>query len=208
MSSLGSLMVIIGANTAGLTAAQHDLRRLQTTMTHTQSAFKTLEQGMVTFGHTLTQYVTLPVTLLGIAAVKTFADFEYELAKIEGLVGISGATVQEWGNQILEMASSFGKAPQELAEALYFVTSSGFKSAEAMEVMKTSAMAASAGLGETKDIANIVTSAINAYGKANITAAQAADILTVAVREGKGEPAAAALAYRLLKNSTGGYHAD
>jgi len=87
------------------------------------------------------------------------------------------------------MASSFGKAPQELAEALYFVTSSGFKSAEAMEVMKTSAMAASAGLGETKDIANIVTSAINAYGKANITAAQAADILTVAVREGKGEPA-------------------
>jgi TP901 family phage tail tape measure protein len=189
MSSLGSLMVIIGANTAGLTAAQHDLRRLQTAMTHTQSAFKTLEQGMVTFGRTLTQYVTLPVTLLGIAAVKTFADFEYELAKIEGLVGISGATVQEWGNQILEMASSFGKAPQELAEALYFVTSSGFKSAEAMEVMKTSAMAASAGLGETKDIANIVTSAINAYGKANITAAQAADVLTVAVREGKGEPA-------------------
>ena len=189
MSSLGSLMVIIGANTAGLTAAQHDLRRLQTAMTHTQSAFKTLEQGMVTFGRTLTQYVTLPVTLLGIAAVKTFADFEYELAKIEGLVGISGATVQEWGNQILEMASSFGKAPQELAEALYFVTSSGFKSAEAMEVMKTSAMTASAGLGETKDIANIVTSAINAYGKANITAAQAADVLTVAVREGKGEPA-------------------
>jgi len=189
MSSLGSLMVIIGANTSGLTAAQHDLRRLQTAMTHTQSAFKTLEQGMVTFGRTLTQYVTLPVTLLGIAAVKTFADFEYELAKIEGLVGISGATVQEWGNQILEMASSFGKAPQELAEALYFVTSSGFKSAEAMEVMKTSAMTASAGLGETKDIANIVTSAINAYGKANITAAQAADVLTVAVREGKGEPA-------------------
>ena len=189
MSSLGSLMVIIGANTAGLTAAQHDLRRLQTAMTHTQSAFKTLEQGMVTFGRALTQYVTLPVTLLGIAAVKTFADFEYELAKIEGLVGISGATVQEWGNQILEMASSFGKAPQELAEALYFVTSSGFKSAEAMEVMKTSAMAASAGLGETKDIANIVTSAINAYGKANITAAQAADVLTVAIREGKGEPA-------------------
>ena len=189
MSSLGSLMVIIGANTSGLTAAQHDLRRLQTAMTHTQSAFKTLEQGMVTFGRTLTQYVTLPVTLLGIAAVKTFADFEYEFAKIEGLVGISGATVQEWGNQILEMASSFGKAPQELAEALYFITSSGFKSAEAMEVMKTSAMAASAGLGETKDIANIVTSAINAYGKANITAAQAADVLTVAVREGKGEPA-------------------
>lgn len=189
MSSLGSLMVIIGANTAGLTAAQHDLRRLQTAMTHTQSAFKTMEQGMVTFGRTLTQYVTLPVTLLGIAAVKTFSDFEYELAKIEGLVGISGATVQEWGNQILEMASSFGKAPQELAEALYFITSSGFKSAEAMEVMKISAMTAAAGLGETKDIANIVTSAINAYGKANITAAQAADVLTVAVREGKGEPA-------------------
>lgn len=189
MSSLGSLMVIIGANTAGLTAAQHDLRRLQTAMTHTQSAFKTLEQGMVTFGRALTQYVTLPVTLLGIAAVKTFADFEYELAKIEGLVGISGATVQEWGNQILEMASSFGKAPQELAESLYFITSSGFKSAEAMEVMKISAMTAAAGLGETKDIANIVTSAINAYGKANITAAQAADVLTVAVREGKGEPA-------------------
>jgi TP901 family phage tail tape measure protein len=50
-----------------------------------------------------------------------------------------------------------------------------------------SAKSATAGLGETETVANLVTSAMNAYGAENLSAAQATDILLAAVKEGKAE---------------------
>lgn len=52
-----------------------------------------------------------------------------------------------------------------------------------------SAKGAAIGLGETKDIANAVTSAMQAYEKSGLTASRATDILTATVREGKLEAA-------------------
>lgn len=43
------------------------------------------------------------------------------------------------------------------------------------------------GLGETQDIARLVTGAVTTYGREVLSAAEATDILTVAVREGKAE---------------------
>jgi TP901 family phage tail tape measure protein len=88
------------------------------------------------------------------------------------------------------MGPKVGKSPQELAEALYFVASAGVKGAAALDVVRVSAKASAGGLGETQTVADAVTSAMNAYGQKNMTAAHAADVLTATVREGKGEAAA------------------
>jgi len=53
--------------------------------------------------------------------------------------------------------------------------------------LRASAKASAAGLGETKVVADLVTSAVNAYGAANLNATQATDILVGAVREGKAQ---------------------
>ncbi len=121
------------------------------------------------------------------AAVNLASDFELSMAKIVGLVGVSRDQVDAWGQDIIEMAPKLGKAPQELAEGLFFVTSAGIRGAAAMDVLEKSAKASAAGLGETKVIADLVTSAINAYGEENLSAGQATDILVNAVREGKAE---------------------
>jgi hypothetical protein len=47
--------------------------------------------------------------------------------------------------------------------------------------------AAAVGLGETKTIADLATSAMNAYGSDTLSASAATDILATAVREGKLE---------------------
>ena len=66
-------------------------------------------------------------------------------------------------------------------------TSAGFEGKEALDVLEASAKAAAAGLGETKQVADAVTSAVNAYGIENLSAARSTDILVATVREGKAE---------------------
>lgn len=156
-------------------------------MTGAQRHFHNVGRTMTTIGRNLARKVTLPIIGVGIAAGKLGMDFETEMQKIVGLVGESQGQVDEWANAILELAPKLGRAPRELAEALYFITSAGIEGAEAMEVLEMSGKAAAAGLGETMVVADLVSSAINAYGKENITAAEATDILVAAVREGKAD---------------------
>lgn len=142
---------------------------------------------MTNLGATLTKSISVPIAAAGLAVFKLGKDYETELTKIVGLVGVARGQVNEWGAEMLILAPKLGRAPKELAEALFFVTSAGIKGAEAMDVLKMSGMAASVGLGDTKTVADLVTSAMNAYGKENLSASKATDILVSAVREGKAE---------------------
>lgn len=123
----------------------------------------------------------------GVAAVKFGAEFQDTMQRIVGLSGVAQEQVDKFSKQVLELAPKVGKSPQELAKALYFITSSGISASKAMAVLTNSAKAAVAGLGDTQTVADAVTSAINAYGEQNLSAAHATDVLVSAVREGKGE---------------------
>lgn len=129
---------------------------------------------------------------LGIASVKLANDFNRTSSQMVGLAGVGAKQVEQWKSAILDLAPVVGQVPDELAQSLYFIASSGVPAAKALDTLKISAMAATAGLGETQVVADAVTSAMNAYAKENLTAAQAADVLTATVREGKGEASAIA----------------
>lgn len=124
------------------------------------------------------------------ASISASAQFDNSLRKIIGLAGGSEKGVKAFRGQLLALGPAVGKSPQELAEALYFVASAGVDASKQMGVVKVSAQAASAGLGETQVVADAVTSAMNAYGAVNLSAAQATDVLVATVKEGKGEAAA------------------
>lgn len=126
---------------------------------------------------------------VGIAAAKTATGFESSMSKIVGLVGIAADEVEGMKERTLELAGETARAPQELADALFFITSAGLRGAEAMDALEASAKAASAGLGATQDVAFAAVSAVNAYGAENLNAAQAVDILTNTVRQGNVEAA-------------------
>ncbi len=120
-------------------------------------------------------------------AVTAAANFEQTMQKVVGLSGVAQGAIGGLTDDILKLAPAVGKGPQELAEGLQFITSSGVAAADAMGVLKVSAQAAAAGLGETKTVADAVTSVMNAYGPAVVNAQKATDVLVATVREGKGE---------------------
>lgn len=130
---------------------------------------------------------TLPFAILSAYAVKSAVDYEDSINKTTRLADASAGQARRWSKEILDVSRAVGKGPEELAEGLYFVVSSGMDASHAMDVLKIAAKGAAAGMGETKDVADLLTSVINAYGVKNITAAQAGDILTATVRRGKGE---------------------
>lgn len=114
-------------------------------------------------------------------------EFVRTFEKIENITGITRAEVDKLRSSINALSSATGKGPQELAEGFYFIASAGLKGAQATEVLTQAAKASAVGLGETKDIAKSITAVLNAYGAENISAAQAANQLFVAVREGGAE---------------------
>jgi TP901 family phage tail tape measure protein len=120
--------------------------------------------------------------------VKMAADFETEFSKIEGLVGVTGRELDELREAARRLGPQFGKSGQEAAEALFFITSAGLRGKDAVEVLEASLKGAAIGLGETKTIADLATSAMNAYGAENLSGAEAVDVLTAAVRLGKLAP--------------------
>jgi len=123
----------------------------------------------------------------GVQALRSAKQFDKSMTQIKALVGIAGAEVDKMGETAIKMASETGRGANEAAEALFFITSAGLRGSEAMEVLEASLKAAAVGLGETKTVADLATSALNAYGSANLSATEATDVMVTAVREGKLE---------------------
>ncbi len=95
----------------------------------------------------------------------SFAEFEASMTKIVALVGVSRTTVDEWSDSIVQMARDTSTSVNELADALYYITSAGIRGAEALKVLEQTAYASSAGLGDMTSIAKTVVSSMNAWGK-------------------------------------------
>lgn len=151
-----------------------------------------LEKNLVNVGDKLTASLTVPILALGGAAGKLASDFDDGMSSMKALIGLTGEEVDKLKRQVLALAPAVAQSPKDLAESLTLITSSGQRGAQAMDTLRVSAKAAAAGLGETKDVADAATSVMNAYGPANISAAQAVSIFIVAAREGKTNLAALA----------------
>jgi TP901 family phage tail tape measure protein len=164
-----------------------DASKLNATLNTASGRLKKFGQGISSVGKSLQTRMALPLAVAGGAAIKMAADFDKSMTKIQSLVGLTGDEVDGMRGQVRQMASQFAVSSSEAAEAMFFITSAGLRGSEAMETLEASLKASAVGLGETATIADLATSAMNAYGSDSLGASQATDVLTSAVREGKLE---------------------
>jgi TP901 family phage tail tape measure protein len=104
-----------------------------------------------------------------VSGVKMAVDLEKTFSQIEGLVGVTGDELDELREAAKRLGPETGKSAQEAAEALFFITSAGLRGKDAIEVLEASLKGAAIGLGETAVIADLATSAMNAYGVENLS---------------------------------------
>lgn len=164
-----------------------DLRGLNQNLNKAQTRIKAFSGRLKNIGGQLQTRLALPLIAAGGASIKMAADFDKSMTKIKTLVGVAGAEVDAMSAGVKQMATQAGVSSGEAANALFFITSAGLRGADAMAVLEASTKAAALGLGETATVADLATSALNAYGVENLSATDATDVLTAAVREGKLE---------------------
>ena len=123
-----------------------------------------LNQRAVAIGKSLTQNVSLPIIGVGVAAVKATADFEQGMSDVSTLVDTSTESIADMGKEVLKIGAETPVAVNDLTSALFDVRSAGIDAADQFTVLEKSAQLGVAGLGSTKEAADLVTSAINSFG--------------------------------------------
>ena len=164
-----------------------DASKMKKTMADASASMDNFSEKATATGRKLTRGVTAPLIAVGGLSIKAAADFEASMTKIQSLVGLSAETVQGFEQDVRRLAGTTAQAPKDLADAMFFITSAGLRGAAATETLEAAAKAAAVGLGDTATIADLATSALNAYGESNISATKATDVMVAAVREGKLE---------------------
>lgn len=133
------------------------------------------------------------VAAAGIAAgvgssLSSAIKYEDAFKRIDAVTNASAKSIAEWKDQILTLSTETAVAPQELADAMYYLASAGLDAGTEMGVLTVAAQGAAIGLGDTQTLAMLTAQAMNAFSDQGLTAVEVMDSLTAAVREGVVEP--------------------
>lgn len=177
--ALADINVRIGAE---ISQFQTGLRKAERELQRSADKFNEL-------GNNLSLGVSLPLAAAGAAAFKFATGFETATVKIENLVGVQGAELDDLKAKFQQLGPVVGKTQQELADAALFITGAGLRGAEALDALESSAKGSTIGLGDQAAVAKVAGAAVAAYGAENISASGAVDKLLGIVKAGNAEAA-------------------
>jgi len=174
--NIGSLIGMISLDDQGSAAIKSFQNNLQKAGSSFSQAGTALSVG-----------ITAPLVAAAGASLMFSSKFETTMTRLVSLAGVSQQELAGVKQHILDLAPAVGVGPQALAEAMTKISSTVSDTKVALEILDMAAKGSAAGMGEASDVAGALTAIVNSYGKENITAAQAADILTKAVQDGGAE---------------------
>ena len=121
-------------------------------------------------------------------AVRAATALETAQARLRGNVGLAIEEIDAMRPRLRALATDFGISEVAATNALFPIVSAGFRGSEALDILEVAARGSAAGLGNVDTIAAALITTIQAYGPANITAAQALDTLTAAATNSINSP--------------------
>ena len=104
--SIGLLNIVFGA----------DLRGFERAMKKAQKSMKKFGAGAKRVGANMTRNITMPVVGLGAVAIKTFADFEQAMLKVQAISGATGQDFENLKNKAKELGASTMFTASQVAE--------------------------------------------------------------------------------------------
>ena len=132
--------------------------------------------------------VALGVALVALAGygTKSQADYAKELANVNTLIDISASQFKNLDSSVEDLSNTFAIQKKELGAGVYQAVSAGANTlAEALDIVEASAKLGKSALVETSQAVDIITGAMNAYGKEVMSASKASDIYFQIIKKGK-----------------------
>lgn len=112
------------------------------------------------------------------------ARFQRGMLNVQSITHGSAGELESMGNTVLKIGGEFGQSAETMTKGLYDISSSGFQGAKAVDVLRVSAKAATAGLAQTGDAASGIVAVLNAYGMSADNATHVSDVLFQTVNRG------------------------
>ena len=168
---------------------EEELRRLQQEAATTSTALSKIDvagQKMEAVGNSIAgagkkmMGVTTVIGGVGVAAVKTAADFDSAMSQVAAVSGATGKDFDDLRNKAREMGSKTKFSATEAAEAMNYMAMAGWKTEDMLggiEGVMNLAAASGEDLAITSDI---VTDALTAFGLSAKDSGHFADILAAA----------------------------
>lgn len=173
---VSSMTAVVSANT---TAFQSGMKKAEGSVKRFQFSAKNLERigkRMTKVGKQMSLAITAPLALLGGLAVKTFASFEQEMAKVQAVSGATGEVFSD----LRQLAENLGKSTRftasEVAALQLNYSKLGFVPSEIQKITASTLNLALATGEELADSAEVAGATMRQFG---LTAEQMPDIIDV-----------------------------
>lgn len=168
MASLGNLYIKIGADVSEI---NRNIKSVQANLQGFSNSLQAIARG-ISFAA-----IGAAAAEIGKKAIVAAADYETAFFRIQNLTDTTADDIKRFKDSLPDISKEVGKPIIELTNSLYGITSAGLQGSEALDTLRIAAKASAIGMGDVDTIAKTLGATINAYGKANISAEQAARIL-------------------------------
>ena len=168
---------------------EQELRRLQEQAATTNAALEKMDAvgaKMESVGNSIAgagkkmMPLTTVIGGLGIAAVKTAADFDSSMSQVAAISGATGDDLQALRDKAREMGEKTKFSASEAAEAMTYMAMAGWKSKDMISGIDGIMSLAAASGEDLATTSDIVTDALTAFGLSAKDSGHFADILAAA----------------------------
>lgn len=115
-------------------------------------------------GSSLTKTATVPIVGMGVAAVKTAADFESGMSKVQSISGASGKNMGKLTEKAKEMGAKTKFSASESADAFSYMAMAGWKTKDMLKGIEGTMYLAGATGEDLAQTSDIVTDSLSAFG--------------------------------------------
>lgn len=120
------------------------------------------------------------ITGLGVAAVKTTADFDSEMSKVSAISGATGTDLDKLRGKAREMGAKTKFSASEAAQGMQYMAMAGWKTQDMMDGLEGIMNLAAASGEDLASTSDIVTDALTAFGLSAKDSSHFSDILAAA----------------------------
>ena len=168
---------------------EEELRRLQQEAATTNTALSKIDvagKKMETVGNSIAgagkkmRGVTTVIGGVGVAAVKTAADFDSAMSQVAAVSGATGKDFDALRNKAREMGAKTKFSATEAAEAMNYMAMAGWKTEDMLDGIEGVMNLAAASGEDLATTSDIVTDALTAFGLSAKDSGHFADILAAA----------------------------
>ena len=183
-TAVGYLELDTSGFTKGFSSALSDLQTFNDSTATMNDKLSATASAMTSVGSSLSKYVTIPLAGIGVAAVKTSADFSQAMSAVKAISGATGSEFDSLREKALDLGASTAFSASEVADGMTEMAKAGWTSQQILDGMSGVLDSAAASGESLATVSTIVADAITGFGLAASDSTKVADLLAQAANSG------------------------